>query len=81
VSPKTDQKCRMGSYIIRRLSFAVVPQDEGYPINISPFFGRNLPHASLSKYEYIIHTVGFIFNLFEVLHVMHMYDMPYIAII
>jgi hypothetical protein len=26
-------------------------------------------------------TVGFIFNLFEVLHVMHMYDMPYIAII
>jgi hypothetical protein len=31
-SPKTDQKCRLGSCIIHRLSFAVVPQDEGYPL-------------------------------------------------
>jgi hypothetical protein len=30
--PKTYQKCKMGSQIIRRLSFAVVPQEEGYPL-------------------------------------------------
>jgi hypothetical protein len=31
VSPMTDQKCRLGSCMIRSLSFAVVPQDGGIP--------------------------------------------------
>jgi hypothetical protein len=30
-SPMTDQKCRLGSCMIRRLSFVVVHQDGGIP--------------------------------------------------
>jgi hypothetical protein len=33
--PKTDQKCRLGSCIIRRLSFAVIPQDEGHLLSFT----------------------------------------------
>jgi hypothetical protein len=38
-SPKTDHKFRLGSCMIRRLSFAVVPQDGGYPLSF--------PHSSV----------------------------------
>jgi hypothetical protein len=47
-SPTTDQTCRLGSCIIRRLSFAVVPQDEGYPLSF-PYFSvvTSLPPLSV----------------------------------
>jgi hypothetical protein len=38
-SPRTDQTCRMGYCMIHRLSFAVAPQDGGYPLNF--------PHSSV----------------------------------
>jgi hypothetical protein len=37
-SPKTDQKCKLGSRIIRCLSFAVVPQEEGYPLSFPNYY-------------------------------------------
>jgi hypothetical protein len=36
-SPKTDQKCRLGSCINCRLYFAVVPQDEGFPLRFTHY--------------------------------------------
>jgi hypothetical protein len=38
-SPKTNQKCKLDSRIIRRRSFAVLPQEEGYPLSV--------PHSSV----------------------------------
>jgi hypothetical protein len=34
-SPKTYQKCGLGSCIIHRLSLAVVPQGEGYTLSVT----------------------------------------------
>jgi hypothetical protein len=45
----------MGSYIIRRISFTLFPQDGGVSLKLSPFLGYDLPHTSLSSYEDTIH--------------------------
>jgi hypothetical protein len=54
--PKTYQKYRQGSCIIRRLSFAVVPQDRGYPLSF-PHSSVVTYLVSLSTYEDIIHRL------------------------
>jgi hypothetical protein len=54
-SPMTDQKCRLGSCMIIRLSFAVVPQDGGVSLKLSPCFGRNLPHTSFCSHKDVTH--------------------------
>jgi hypothetical protein len=57
-SPKTDQKCWLGSRIICHPYFAVVPQEEGYPLSF-PHYWVITPLTPLSARMmiYIIHRL------------------------